>query len=74
MKHVDRRHFYVRELVEQHRLCVPFVSTAHNIADIFTKHLLSPTFFRLRDKIMNVPDRLREVLPVSDHGGALSRD
>ena len=73
MKHVDRRHFYVRELVEQHRLRVPFVATAHNIADLFTKPLLSPTFFRLRDKIMNVPEHLREVSPATDCGGALSR-
>ena len=73
MKHVDRRHFYVRELVEKHVLRVPFVSTVNNYADIFTKALKAPTFFRLRDQIMNVPERLRELSNsrVSNSGGAL---
>ena len=60
MKHVDRRHFYIRELIEEHRIRVPFVSTVNNIADFFTKPLLSSSFFRLRDIIMNVPEHLRE--------------
>ena len=25
LKHVERRHFYIREAIEAHRLCVPFV-------------------------------------------------
>ena len=54
MKHVDRRHFYVRELVEQHRIRVPFVSTVNNIADFFTKPLNPRVFIEMRDKIMNV--------------------
>ena len=55
MKHVDRRHFYVRELVENHRIRVPFVSTVNNIADFFTKALPPKTFLAMRDRIMNVP-------------------
>ena len=55
MKHVDRRHFYVRELVENHRLRVPFVSTVNNIADFFTKSLPPKQFTAMRDRIMNVP-------------------
>ena len=66
MKHVDRRHFYVRELVENHVIRVPFVETTKNYADIFTKPLAAPTFFPLRDKIMNVPEHLRE--PVRESG------
>ena len=54
MKHVDRRHFYVRELVENHRLRVPFVTTVNNIADFFTKPLHQKTFLPMRDIIMNV--------------------
>jgi len=54
-KHIDRRHFYVRECVEDHRLRVPFVASADNLADFFTKPLNAKTFFRLRDEIMNVP-------------------
>ena len=60
MKHVDRRHFYVRELVESHVLRCPFVSTHDNLADFFTKALPSQTFFPLRDAIMNVPASMSE--------------
>ena len=55
MKHVERRHFFVRECVENHRLRVPFVRTADNLADFFTKPLPARTFFAMRDIIMNVP-------------------
>ena len=60
MKHVDRRHFYVRELVENHTLRVPFVSTSENLADFFTKPLRGRAFFPLRDRVMNVPSSMRE--------------
>ena len=53
-KHVLRRHFYVRELVENHRLRVPFVATVNNIADFFTKALPPKQFEAMRDRIMNV--------------------
>eukprot|EP00966_Prymnesium_polylepis_P264788 6116869-Prymnesium_polylepis.1 len=36
-KHIERRHFYVRELVENQELIVPFVATTANMADFFTK-------------------------------------
>ena len=54
MKHVARRHFYLRELVEEHRLRVSFVSTVDNLADFFTKPLKAAQFFAMRDRIMNV--------------------
>ena len=47
MKHVERRHFYLRELVEDHVIRVPFVATVDNIADFFTKPLKSKDFFRM---------------------------
>ena len=53
-KHIDRRHFYVRELVEEHVLQVLYVNTAENLADFFTKPLPPKAFFKLRDQIMNV--------------------
>ena len=53
-KHIDRRHFYIRECVENHRLRVPFVNSHDNLADFFTKPLNAKNFFRLRDIIMNV--------------------
>ena len=56
-KHIERRHFYVRELVENEELVVPFVSTTANMADFFTKPLAGEAFFRLRNTIMNLPPR-----------------
>ena len=39
VKHVQRRHFFVREMVEDGRIRVPFVGTVDNLADFFTKSL-----------------------------------
>lgn len=35
---------------------VPFVATADNLADFFTKGLSPPQFLKLRRRIMNLPD------------------
>ena len=57
VKHVERHHFFIRELVEDQRVVVPFVRTHANLADFFTKPLTGKNFFRLRNEIMNVsPD------------------
>ena len=53
-KHIQRRHFFVRELVEDFRITVPFVRSESNDADFFTKPLKSSQFFALRDRIMNI--------------------
>ena len=53
-KHIERRHFYVREVVESGQLVVPFVTSVDNLADFFTKPLDSKPFFEMRDRIMNV--------------------
>ena len=55
VKHIERRHFFVREAVESHSITVPFVRSADNMADFFTKPLAGPQFFPMRDVIMNVP-------------------
>ena len=56
-KHIERRHFFIREAVERGEIHVrvPFVKTDDNIADFFTKPLSSKRFFSLRDRMMNVP-------------------
>ena len=55
-KHIDRRHYFIRELVELNRIVVPFVSSVDNLADFFdTKPIKLVRFFYLRNKIMNVP-------------------
>ena len=57
MKHVQRRHFFVRDMVESFELQVPFVPTKLNAADILTKPMKNATQFRaLRRMIMNERD------------------
>ena len=57
-QHVLRRHFYVRDMVEEFEIEVPFVSTANNIADFFTKPMhTSKQFFAFRRIIMNEGSR-----------------
>eukprot|EP00965_Chrysotila_dentata_P076378 2522719-Pleurochrysis_carterae.AAC.1 len=56
-KHIDRRvrrHFFVRERVEEHDITVPFVNSADNLADFFTKPLPPRALFALRDVVMNI--------------------
>ena len=43
-----------REAVSLGKLRVPFVATADNVADFFTKPLMGKDFFRMRDRVMNV--------------------
>ena len=53
MKHVQRSPF-VRDMVEEFEIEVPFVGTKDNIADFFTKPLEWKSFCLLRDRIMNI--------------------
>ena len=67
-KHIDRRHFYIREMVENGELIVPYVATDDNLADFFTKPLTARRFFTLRNKIMNVSLTENEI-PSKDGSG-----
>jgi hypothetical protein len=71
VKHIERRHFYIRELVEQQRLVVPYVNTVDNMADFFTKALTAAPFYSFRNKIMNVPPS--DALAARGKARALSR-
>ena len=51
-KHIERRHFFIRDMVKEGRLTVPFVRSADNLADFFTKAQDSALFFAQRDAIM----------------------
>ena len=54
MKHVQRRHFFIRDMVESFEIEVPFVRTADNIADFFTKPMKTAAMFHaFRKRIMN---------------------
>ena len=57
MKHVERRHFWIRDLVESLEIAVPFVSTDAILADFFLRspsQLPPARFFELRNKIMSI--------------------
>ena len=53
-KHIERRHFFVRECVEAMKITVPYVRSSDNLADFFTKPQKSSVFFAMRDLVMNV--------------------
>ena len=72
VKHIERRHFFIREMVENMRIRVPFVRTADNLADFFTKPLPPRAFAEMRDRIMNVPHAVSDATPGSDHEGVLN--
>ena len=67
--HIDRRHYFIRECVEDGKIRVPFVPSAENLADFFTKPLMGKEFFRLRDRIMNTPLEIRADTRVEPTGG-----
>ena len=52
-KHVERRHFFVRDMVEQMHVRVPYVPTDENESDFFTKALDKTKFLYFRSKLMN---------------------
>ena len=52
-KHIARRHFYVRDMVEAMELTVPYVRTDDNVSDMLTKQLQSARFHTLRAIMMN---------------------
>ena len=57
MKHVERRHFFIRDMVESFEIEVPFVPTEQNPADFFTKPMKNASRFReFRRIVMNLPD------------------
>ena len=49
MKHTDRRHYFVRECVENLQIVNLFVASA----EFFTKALCPKAFFPMRNRIMN---------------------
>ena len=55
-KHIKRRHFYVRDMVEAGELVVPLVRTDDNAADFFTKPMPPDKFIKFRNIIMNISD------------------
>lgn len=50
-KHIDIRHHFIRDLVEDNILALEFISTEHQLADLFTKPLDQIRFEHLRRSI-----------------------
>ena len=50
-KHVEVDYHFVRERIASKELCVRFISSSDNLADVFTKPLPSPRFTFLRSKL-----------------------
>ena len=56
MKHVARRHYFVRDMVESFEIEVPFVTTDRNAADMLTKCMKNANkSFEFRAIITNEP-------------------
>jgi len=55
LKHVARRHFFIRDQVEAFEIRVPLIGTKDNYADFLTKPLGEDDFFKHRATIMNEP-------------------
>lgn len=50
-KHIDIRHHFIRDLVEEKIVGLEFLPTAHQLADLFTKPLDNVRFQTLRSSI-----------------------
>ncbi len=50
-KHVDVQHHYIRELIDEKELTVPWVSSSEMLADGMTKALPTETFRRHRAQL-----------------------
>lgn len=48
LKHLDVKHFFVRELVESHQIRIEYIPTTRQQADILTKSLPGPAFRKFR--------------------------
>ena len=50
-KHIEIRYHFIRDLVEERVVCLEFIHTGNQKADIFTKPLNGPWFESLRKTI-----------------------
>jgi hypothetical protein len=50
-KHIQIRYYFIREKQEEGEIHIVYVTTTHQLADIFTKQLPIPQFLFLRSRI-----------------------
>lgn len=65
-KHIEVDYHFVREKVVNRDIILKFISTNHQVADVFTKGLSSPRFLKLKAKLIVVlpPITLRVAIKV----------
>ena len=59
MKHVQRRHFFIRDMVESFEIEVPYVRTHDNLADFFTKPCKSASWTMLESTTRSMDETSR---------------
>ena len=52
-KHIDIRHYFIRDLINNNEIKLQWISTHDQLADIFTKSLGKNIFKTLREKLMS---------------------
>ena len=50
-KHIETRHHLIRQIVEDKRIQLSYVSTKNNLADIFTNNVPKPAFNELSSQL-----------------------
>ena len=53
VRHIDIKHHYIRDLIENKNLTIDWIPTADQVADIFTKPLKGQSFEKFKDKIVH---------------------
>jgi hypothetical protein len=59
-KHIDIKHFYIRELIKERKLSLHHVSTDDNVSDAMTKSLGRTKFNKFRTLLGVVPPEHRD--------------
>ena len=59
-KHIDIRHHFMRDCIENRKLTTLYVNTKENLADALTKPLPTPQFYHLIEQMMGEQEDLAE--------------
>ena len=57
-KHIDIRHHYIRQEIKSRLIDLTWVNTQKQLADIFTKGLLSKQHINLKNQLMYVNNKI----------------
>jgi hypothetical protein len=53
LRHIDIKHHFVRDLIENKKLVIQWIPTADQVADILTKSMKGQVFSKFRDRIIH---------------------